>query len=485
MSANADEHKNKVSVFISYAREDRDFVQKLSDALAKKGIQPVGDWLLTTGEKYLARLRDLNLGANAFIFVISPDSTKSEACKSELALAVDHKKQILPISRRDHGDDSSLDPSLRTPHWTFLRETDDFDAGINNLVLAINTDFALMEMHSRLLTAADNWAMRGRNRSYLLRKDGLKAAETWLTDTAVQRHKLPQPTALQVEYILASRTARSRGTRIAFAIALTVALALSLLSIVALIQRSRAFRNAEEATRQQAAAEENARRANAVAERRLVISTLLINPEETSFSTLLKNPDGAGLSFGLAAWDQRRGNLGRFLRAFQAEDPQAFALTFADGNQELAARLIKITLGKNGGVNQAGEATEPEFNLIAEPWLSRFKRAGEDPKLQKIQLKIFTDEYLKFMEELRQFAPEIQSERGVAFMLDLAFQHGTMNARKIFDSVRQPGLKEMELLRLMQDESARRSPRFSEAIYRRRQSFITSPFLSDTVLGFQ
>ena len=223
---NTNPQRSKSKVFISYAREDSEFVRTLRASLEERGVEPKGDWELTTGEDFAARLHEFNLGAHALLFVITPDSIRSEACRDELALSVEHKKQILPISRRDHGDDNLLDSALRAPHWTFLREGDDFERGMDGLVKAINTDFALMDMHGRLLIAADNWDRNRRNRSYLLRKDSLRDAEAWLTVTSAQPDKLPQPTPLEIEFIFSSRRARSRGTRIAFGVATAVALAL-------------------------------------------------------------------------------------------------------------------------------------------------------------------------------------------------------------------------------------------------------------------
>src|SRR5262245_14959954 len=92
------EQRRQATVFISYAREDRRFAIDLVKNLEARGIGVKGDWLLTTGEDYAKRLREFNLGAHALIFIISPDSIKSEACLNELALAAEHKKQILPVS---------------------------------------------------------------------------------------------------------------------------------------------------------------------------------------------------------------------------------------------------------------------------------------------------------------------------------------------------------------------------------------------------
>jgi hypothetical protein len=105
-----------------------------------------------------------------------------------------------------------LDSALRAPQWTFLRERDSFETGITDLVRAVNTDFELMKTHGSLLLAAENWKNSGRNRSHLLRKDGLKEAEAWLAKTSAQPEKMPQPTPLEVEFIFSGRRARSRAS---------------------------------------------------------------------------------------------------------------------------------------------------------------------------------------------------------------------------------------------------------------------------------
>src|SRR5215213_1758701 len=264
------EGRGRATVFISYAREDKDFALTLVKILEGRGIEAKGDWLLTPGEDYEKRLREFNLGTHAFVFIISPNSIKSEPCLNELALAVTHKKQILPVSRRDHHDDTLLDSALRVPQWIFLREGDDAEHGMAELVKAINTDFALMDMHGRLLVAADNWHNHGRNRSYLLRKDGLKNAEGWLVMTNAQRDKLPQPTPLEAEFIVASQRARSRVMRTGLGISLCVILALTILSIVAWAQRANAIANSEEAKKQTEIATSNeneSKRQQAEAER--------------------------------------------------------------------------------------------------------------------------------------------------------------------------------------------------------------------------
>jgi flagellar biosynthesis GTPase FlhF len=583
--------------FISYAREDEQFVKTMREALKSHQVEPVGDWLLTPGQKYEQRLKELNLMSQAFVFVISPDSIKSEACMNELTMAVENKKQILPVSHRDHGEDKKLDSALRAPHWTLLRKGDDFETGIKGLVKAVNTDFELMQTHGRLLLAAENWNNNGRNRSYLLRKDGLKEAERWLAQTSAQPGKLPQPTPLQIEFIFSGRRARGRAARIAFGVVLAIAVSLTALTIYAFAQRTqaktqaniatenakratdneakavsnaeeaqrqrlaadanaalavkrqkeaevnlaeakrqraiamaneeKAIRNAAEARRQQLAAEENARRAVEVGKRRLVVATLLLNPEGTKLDSVYSlNRD---LVFGLRPWSLRDGDLNDILRKFQARQPEAFVRIFGDGNAAMAQRLLDyvatpakdavplddILIGPNSKPAAEEPADEepvtdeedelydeealknsrkhsdhnlPEGNLNREPWLSRFKQAGQEPAFQAIQLDEHTERYLGFMKEMQVIAPEIKSERGVAFILDLYLYRGPARAKKLLLKAKESasGKSERELLLKIIDLSVGSAGNaiITSWTRRRHQMFLTSPFFSDKVLGF-
>ena len=78
-------------VFISYSRKDKEFVARLQAALVKherepwldtKDIPPTAEWLQ---EIYGAIEK-----ADAFVFVISPDSVISKVCQLEIAHAVEH-----------------------------------------------------------------------------------------------------------------------------------------------------------------------------------------------------------------------------------------------------------------------------------------------------------------------------------------------------------------------------------------------------------
>ena len=86
---------------------------------------------------------------------------------------------------------------------------------------------------------------------------------------------------------------------------------------------------------------------------------------------------------------------------------------------------------------------------------------------------------------LHAFAPRIQSERGIAFMLDLANQHGDAGAESIFRKVDAHGLSDDDLLTALQRESVARVHAQSgdgavvQSTLARREAFRKSSALSD------
>ena len=121
------------SIFISYAREDLDFVRKLHDALQSsghevwvdwEGIPPIGEWL--------AEIHQAIDYADACLFVLSPDFLESEPCAAELKRTLEQHKRLVPLIWREV-DDSRVQPEIAKLNWIFIRETDDFDEAVDRL----------------------------------------------------------------------------------------------------------------------------------------------------------------------------------------------------------------------------------------------------------------------------------------------------------------------------------------------------------------
>jgi hypothetical protein len=199
------------------------------------------------------------------------------------------------------------------------------------------------------------------------------------------------------------------------------------------------------------------------------------------FGALNLNTDKAGLSFGLIQWAQKPGRLTEILQAFSNASPADFANILGAGDSDLAAQLIVHTQLANGGIDPAtGQTTDLAFDLVNEPWVSRFRQAAMFKPFQQVQVKTAVNDFSASWNRIQQYAPQLTSERSVGFMLDLANQFGDGGAHKIFQAVVQEGMAVSDLLQAMADESvARIQDPFKAGTQARRQHFITTSFLSD------
>ena len=89
--------------FLSYSRRDRAFAKRLHDALARDGKSVYVDWddIPDWSPDYESDLFEGIDRADAFLFVLSPDSLESRNCRLELDRAAKQGKRIQPLLRRD------------------------------------------------------------------------------------------------------------------------------------------------------------------------------------------------------------------------------------------------------------------------------------------------------------------------------------------------------------------------------------------------
>jgi len=235
-------------VFVSYSRRDAEFVQHLARALGERGKDP---WVDVEGirdaEVFPAVLRSAIEQSDGFVFVISPDSVASSYCEQEVEHALELNKRIVPLLLRPVADDA-VPEGVRVRNWIQFTEPEGFDSGVGRVVDALDTDLDWTKAHTRWLVKALEWEGGGRDRSLLLRGSELGAAEGWLASAT---GKEPEPTALQREYVAASRLAASRRQRLLVGVSVTVAAVSLGLLVFALSSRSAAI-GARNTARQQA-----------------------------------------------------------------------------------------------------------------------------------------------------------------------------------------------------------------------------------------
>lgn len=232
----------KAKVFISYSHEDAEFAERLRRSLEERPVTVALDKAMRAGVEFPPELGRIISESDAVLFVISPDSVRSDWCRKELKQAVKQKKKILPILCRKGYDDATLPDPIRNIQWALFDQGGWGDDAVDALVESVRTDFDLMRLHTRLLVAAENWDSGGRPSSALLRGEGLQEALQWLPLANSDLSRLPNATPLQIEYILASQRARTRGNYVLGSVSGAIILTLSVLLIWALASRDRAVK---------------------------------------------------------------------------------------------------------------------------------------------------------------------------------------------------------------------------------------------------
>lgn len=265
-------------VFISYSRKDKEFVRRLNDSLDGMGIEAWVDWEgIPLSSDWMAEITRAVQSADAFVFVISPDSLNSKVCGDEVALAVELNKKLVPVLYKDFKKGTPIHEKISSTNWVYLRDKDDYEATLPKLVEAISTDLDWVREHTRLLQRALEWEKKKRASSSLLVGGDLREAEDWLNQSAASKNREVLP--LQMDYIIASRKGAVRTQRVVLGsvlVALVVAIGLA---IYALQQSQVAIANSNEAATQRAAAytQEAAAQANYV-----VAATAQVNAEQNA-----------------------------------------------------------------------------------------------------------------------------------------------------------------------------------------------------------
>jgi hypothetical protein len=234
-------------VFISYAREDQEFVRELQKALEERDRNTWIDWKdIPLTAKWKEEVFSAIEQADSFAAVISPDYIVSKPCREELDHAALNNKRMVPLWHRDVADED-VPPDLAAHQYVYLRESDDFENAFGRLLEALDTDMEWVHDHTRLLVRAKEWESKGRDSSMLLRGSELREAEEWQARAA---EKEPKPTSLQSEYILASRRAASRRYRATIGVMALTLMVVMVLGLVGFWQWREARSNAQEARMQ-------------------------------------------------------------------------------------------------------------------------------------------------------------------------------------------------------------------------------------------
>jgi serine/threonine protein kinase len=84
-------------VFLSYARSDAEYVEKLKTALVESGFEVWIDFGIDLGEQWFTQIDGAIKACAAFVLIMSPRSQVSEWTHKEILLARRYQKPVLPL----------------------------------------------------------------------------------------------------------------------------------------------------------------------------------------------------------------------------------------------------------------------------------------------------------------------------------------------------------------------------------------------------
>ncbi len=200
---------------------------------------------------------------------------------------------------------------------------------------------------------------------------------------------------------------------------------------------------------------------------------------EGSYTSLNRNSDGAGLSFGFIQFAQGPGSLGTLLTAMRDADPAAFRSTFGPDSDELVG---VTTSGVGSNKDPVGGNV-----LWEEPWVGRFTEAGNNALFQAVQRRLARTNYFEpMLPTAAKYG--VDTERGLGILYDMAVQHGVGGMRSIVTSVIAQGYsfagdERAALMACAETSADHVKARWHDHVLNRRMSIIMDPDLGDVALG--
>ena len=405
--------RGKLRVFISYSRDDLKFADQLDAALDTYGFECLIDRHgISGGEDWKRRLGKLISEADTVVFVLSPDSARSEICDWEVEEAARLNKRILPIICRPL---EGANPPARLRDRNYIFFYDDpklpgsgFGTGLANLIAALNTDFDWLREHTRYLQRATEWDSRGRPANRLLSGDDIAEAKAWAT----RRPKnAPEPTALHLDFIRASEEeAEARSSeqrkqleaiaaaqaeretalhkaedaqqkRAAMARIRNIALvAVSILAVVAGLLGWSAERQRKAAEQQRLTAEQEKERADDTLARATTIIVKIQDQMDDETKSTAVAVFRTGAAHGHAPSMRNLGLLyesGQGVAQDYAKAREWYEKAAANGNPDAEARLESLSISEAAGAGRYAEALQLTVAWAAKVEAEEMKREGK------------------------------------------------------------------------------------------------------------
>ncbi|MBT9312740.1 toll/interleukin-1 receptor domain-containing protein [Leptothoe kymatousa] len=176
-------HNNMTQVFLAYAQADAAVMHTIRHSLQRQALTVwTNQTDIATGDAFKRAVARGIEEADTLVYLLSPDSLKSQYCQQELDYAIALNKRIVPVLVRPlpgavpHGPLGELQ---------YIDLTDnvapaDYGSDESALIKALKQDAVYYDQHKTLLTKALKWKRQQHNPSILLRGYDLRQGEAWL-----------------------------------------------------------------------------------------------------------------------------------------------------------------------------------------------------------------------------------------------------------------------------------------------------------------
>lgn len=113
------------------------------------------------------------------MFIISPNSIRSNVCEKEVAFAASLNKRFAPVVYQ-RVDDKLVPPTLSRLNYIFFDDEAQFELSFDRLCEALQTNIEWIRKHTEYGEMARRWSAAGGPGGLLLRSPALDEAERWL-----------------------------------------------------------------------------------------------------------------------------------------------------------------------------------------------------------------------------------------------------------------------------------------------------------------
>jgi WD40 repeat protein len=193
-------------VFLSHSEQDKAVTEKIRRTLMREGFTV---WTNRTDIKTGTEFQEvINRGieeADNLIYLISPNSLKSQYCQQELAYASKLNKHIIPLLI-EPTDLEDIPLELRSLQFIDFTEHEDeaqYRTVADKLLNVLKEEAWYYELHKILLVKALKWERKDQPKTLLLKGSELVKAQNWLKQSE-QSHKQTAATSLHKAFIAAS-----------------------------------------------------------------------------------------------------------------------------------------------------------------------------------------------------------------------------------------------------------------------------------------